>query len=147
MPAGKQTKRILAIVSLSLLALAPVLALAAGLVPCGGEGEGPCKIEDAFIGVARVTNWLLRVAGLYAVYKIVSFGWNLIISQGDEEKITTNKNGITNAVLGFSLCVIAFMLVSSIVNLILLQGIKECKIDWSRPLAYLDIDDSKCKGR
>lgn len=143
----KQKKRILTALVFSLFLFVPVLASAAGLVPCGGEGESPCKIEDAFIGVARVTNWLLRMAGLYAVYVLVSAGFWLVASQGDEEKITTHKKQATNAVLGFVMVIMAYMFVNTATNLIFLQGVKECKIDWSRPLTYLEIDDSECKGK
>lgn len=119
---------------ISVLLLLPALAAARGLVPCGNEGESPCTIVDIFTLIARVTNWLLMVAGIYAVYQLIFAGFNLIISIGNEEKIASNRKMINNAVAGFVFTMLAFLLINTAVNLILRS---KCVIDLKNPLNYL----------
>ena len=137
-------KKIIQILVLLFIVLVPVLLKADGLVPCGGEGESPCSVADSFVLVARLTNWLLRVAGIYATYKIIQSGFWLAVSQGDSESITTNKKRMTDTILGFCLVMMAYMLVNTIVNFMFLKNIKECIVDWNNPLSYLEIQDNKC---
>src|SRR6266446_2070661 len=107
----------------------PALAEARGLVPCGGyaddlgqQREKPCRVEDIFALIGRVTNWLLSVVGLFAVYNIIASGFYLAISDGDEEKITQKKKALSNSVVGFVLALMAFMFVNTVVNYLLLRA-------------------------
>jgi hypothetical protein len=134
------------IVVIFLLAL-PLFASAAGLVPCGGDNEQACRLEDVFILIARVTNWLLSLAGVYAVYKIIQAGFNLAIAQGEEENITQNKKQITNAVVGFVLTLMAYLFMNTVVNFLLLRGIAQCKIDLTDPLNYVLVNQDACKAQ
>lgn len=116
---------------------------AAGLVPCGGENEGPCTLTDFFAAVARVTNFLIAMAGVFAVYQIIFASFGMIISQGNEEAITTKKSHLTSAVVGFAFVLMAYVFVNTAMNLILMS---RCKIDLRDPLNYLRIyDTSQCK--
>jgi hypothetical protein len=136
----------------------PTSVQAAGLVPCGGINENPCKVQDLFILVARCTNWLVATAGVYAFYKIVEHGFFLIVSLGREESITQHKSGITNAIVGFVMVLFAFMFVNTVINVILGPGLialngttpnAKCKIDLSNPLNYLDpnyFNPSQCNN-
>ncbi len=119
---------------ISALLLLPALAAARGLVPCGNEGESPCTIVDIFTLIARVTNWLLMIAGIYAVYKVIGAGFFLVITMGNEEKIAQQKKALSNAVVGFVFAMMAFMFVNTAVNLLLRS---KCKINLSNPLKYL----------
>jgi hypothetical protein len=145
---GKQ-KVISQIILVVFLIFTPLLVNAAGLVPCGGDGEKPCQIIDIFVIVARVTNWLLRVAGIFATFKIVQAGFWLAVSQGNEEDVTTNKKKFTNAVLGLALAMMAFMFVNTVVNVIFLQGLSQnrhtCKIDLTKAWVYVQIQPDACR--
>ena len=135
----RKQKTLIKICGLILLLSAPVLVRAAGLVPCGGDGEKVCGVSDIFVLIARVTNWLIMVAGIYAVFKIVQTGFNLVISMGNEEAITKNKKGLGNAIIGFAFTMMAFMLINTVVNVILRGATNDpkCKIDFTNPLTYL----------
>lgn len=127
----------------------PYLSFARGLVPCGGDGEDVCKLADVFVGIARVTNWLLMVAGVYASYKIIQAGFSMVISMGNEESITKSKKQIENAVLGFVFTMMSFMFVYTTVN-ILLRGAgdsdpNKCNIDIRDPLSFLITTDNCSK--
>lgn len=122
----------------------PLLAQGRGLVPCGGYSddkgtmEPPCKFTDIFALVARVTNWLIATAGLFAVYEIISAGFGLIVfAQGEEEAITKGKKTITNAIVGLVLVMLAYMIINTAVNIILANGKDGFKVDLKNPVCYL----------
>ncbi len=142
--------------------LMPFFADARGLVPCGGVDEKPCTVKDVFVLVARVTNKLIAIAGIYAVYVIIGAGWWMINTMGDEERLTGYKKQLTQAIVGFVLVLMAYMLMNTIVNYILIGGagkkitledgktVVECTLDFTDPLNYLaihsnPIEHAKCK--
>jgi hypothetical protein len=110
--------------------------------------------------VARVTNTLIGLAGIYAVYVIIGAGFWLVVTMGNEEKLTNYKKQISQAVVGFVLVLMAYMFVNTAVNYILLGGAGkkiqlengkevECSLDLTDPLNYLIIhsnpkDHAKC---
>ena len=123
---------------LLVLSLIPLFASAHGLVPCGGSGENPCNVQDIFSLIARVTNWLIYVAGIYAVFQIVNAGFWLIVTMGNEESITKWKGALTEAVVGFVLVMMAYVLINTAVNSILLAGAPcSLKVNITDPLGYV----------
>ncbi len=144
----KQKFKIFIVLALFLVPIfvVPHLAFAqnqpSGLVPCGrynpdGTVKSACTFLDIFVLFARVTNWLIGVSGLYAVYNIITHGFWLILSQGNEEAIAGRKKGITNAVVGMVLVFMAFMFVNFVINGILVSGMRGYKLDIRNPLCYL----------
>lgn len=140
-------------IALSLLSV-PFFASARGLVPCGGylddagmQREPVCDVRYMFILIATVTNWLISTAGIYAVYQIIFGGFSLVITMGNEENIAKHKKTITNAVIGFVFVMIAFIIVNTTLNGILL-GLSDPKdkmyIDLTKPLCYLNPSASEC---
>lgn len=125
------------IIVITCLLAMPMLASAAGLVPCGGDNEKPCTVYDAFFGIGRVTNWLIMVAGVFAVYQIVNAGFWLIVTMGNEENITKYKKGISSAVIGFVLVMMAYLLVNTAVNYILTLGNANYRVDLTNPFGYI----------
>lgn len=136
------TSIIIFLVSLLLIFL-PQISQARGLVPCGGPGECPCGVTDIFVMIARVTNWLIAVAGIYAVFQIVGGGFWLVASLGNEESITKHKNQISQAVIGFVFVMAAYILVNTAINYILLSGAPaNLKINLANPFTYLNSNSS-----
>jgi len=145
-------KQTLKYIIVALVLFLPVFAFAAGLVPCGGPSDpGPCTIKDIFVIIARVTNILIGIAGIYAVYVIIGAGFWLITTMGNEEAITKNRKALTQAVVGFVLVMMAFMFINTAVNIILIGSEdKQCKLDLRDPLNYLTIhsnptEHAKCR--
>lgn len=129
----------------------PFYSHARGLVPCGGykddgSRESPCNLCDVFSLIAIVTNWLISVAGIYAVFQMVNAGFWMVTSMGNEENITKWKSALTSAVVGLVLVMIAFIIVNTAINYILLDGSKE-KVDLTHPFKYLNISATQnaCK--
>jgi len=141
---------------LGIFIAAPTVVYARGLVPCGGyEANGtreePCDVEDIFVLIARVTNFLIAMAGVVAVYYIIGGGFWLIVSTGNEEAITQRKNQISNAVIGFVLVMMAYMFVNTVVNYMLTRSLvteknAACRFDLTSPLTYPTIDPQKCSN-
>lgn len=140
---NQKQKTFVKICGLVLLLTLPLLVQAKGLVPCGGDAESPCTVRDIFVLIARVTNWLIMVAGIYAVFKLVQAGFNLVISTGNEEAIAKNRKAIANAIVGFVFTMMAFMLINTVVNVILRGATNDpkCKIDFTDPMTYLTTTD------
>ena len=140
----------------ALILFAPTAVQARGLVPCGGyEADGvtlerPCGVTDVFVLIARVTNFLIAMAGVFAVYELVGAGFWLIVSTGNEEAITKRKSQATSAVVGFVLVLMAYMFVNTVVNFFLSRSLvttnQACKLDLTNPLTYLTIDPKKCSS-
>ncbi len=125
------------------LLITPLFASARGLVPCGGPGESPCTVKDVFVLSIRVTNTLIGLAGIYAVYQIIGAGFWMVVTMGNEESITKHKNTLTQAVVGFVFTMMAFILINTAVNYILLGAEKkECRLNLKDPLNYLIVHDN-----
>lgn len=143
-------KKQLFILSISILLLPPFSVSAAGLVPCGSPTDGPgneyCTVKHVFIIIARVTNTLIGLAGVYAVWEIVSGAFWLVPSMGKEEVITKRRKHIINAVVGFAMVMFAYIFVNTAVNYLLLEASKpktssdvDCRLNLADPLNYLYI--------
>lgn len=128
---------ILVLLPLLLLAV-PFLAEAKGLVPCGGVNEDPCDVQDIFILIARVTNFLIALAGMYAVYVILGAAFWMVVSNGNTEAMATQRKTITNAIVGFVFAMMGYLFINTAVNLILLS---KCKVDLRNPLMYVIVTD------
>ena len=137
--------------SIAFLAILPNLSEARGLVPCGGYAddsgsvrEPDCNVAYTFIMVARVTNWLIASAGLYAVYQLINNGFWLVASFGKEESITKRKTALSNAIVGFVMVLMAFTFVNTAINYILASQKSGFTVDLTRPLCYLNPNDAEC---
>jgi len=147
----KQKKLLLTAILLTTVFFSvPLYSQARGLVPCGGykaDGtrEAPCNVCDIFSIVAIATNWLVSVAGIYAVFQIVNAGFWLTISMGNEENIKKWRDALSNAVIGFVLVMIAFILVNTVINYILLDGVPaNQKVSLADPFKYLTSVPNAC---
>jgi hypothetical protein len=76
------------------------------------------------------------MAGIFAVFQIVNAGFWLVITMGNEEKIIQYKKALSNAVVGFGLAMMAFMLVNTVANLLLRA---KCEVNLKDPMTYLKI--------
>jgi len=122
-----------------LLTFSPLFAQARGLVPCGGykadgTSEPACTVNDVFYLAARVTNWLIMLAGVYAVFQIIRAGLFMVISQGNEESIKKYRGLLANAIIGFVIVMLAFVMVNTVVNFLIFS---KCKVDLTNPTSYI----------
>lgn len=126
--------------SLLLSQLVLPFAASAAIVPCGGNENAAiqqlyqtnkpdaattqqllqnvqansCHLSDLFKLIARITNILVGLAGIYAVVRIIIAGFTLVISGGNQELISAGKEGLTHAIIGFLLVMLAYLIVNFI---------------------------------
>lgn len=123
----------------ALIMILPLPASAFSLVPCGSsEYPEPCQLRHLVILVIRLINYLISVAAIVAMYQILFSGWTAITAMGNTEKIEKAKATISNAVVGFAMIVLAFVLVNLLVNVIL--GDKDAPREWWRPECIYSIN-------
>jgi ABC-type uncharacterized transport system permease subunit len=103
-------------VFLVLLGLAPALALAAGLVPCGGPGEPVCQFCHAAALISNVTTWLVQVLGVFAAIVIVVAGIRLAASVGSVSAKQTARRMISNVLFGYVLVLAGWLLVDTLLR-------------------------------
>ncbi len=133
----------ISLISSLLLISVPLMAQAFILIPCGGystASTAPCTISDFFYMVARIINWLISLAGIYAVLHIIISGFRMVISQGNQEAVKKAQEGVINSVVGFAIVLSAFLIVNTVVNSLLLS---KCPIDLTNPTTYLTV----CSGQ
>lgn len=119
---------ILGIFLLSGVLLQPVYVHAAdsGLRVCGGSevvdkgvrDSSFCQLQDLFKLIAKVTNYLIGAAGIVAVGFIVVSGIRMVTSIGNDAQIKKARKGLTGAVVGFVLVMIAYLIVNTVFTLI-----------------------------
>lgn len=124
-----------AVTTLFSFTLMPSFVLAQGLVPCGngeysydatqpgatppantGATDKMCTVTDLFRIVVIVTNFLIAFAGLIAVVMIVAGGLKMVTSAGNPTAYGAAKKSMLNAVIGFALTFLAFMLVNTLLT-------------------------------
>jgi hypothetical protein len=106
-----------------------------GLVQCGNDDNiknesltkqnpptGKCTLYDAFNTFIRIINALMLLAAVYAVIRIVMAGFMMVISGGNEERLSAGKTGLTNALLGFIIVLIAYLVINTILGFLVPGG-------------------------
>ena len=109
-------KKIL-IITLVLSYLIPLQTQAAGLVPCGGEGEEPCQLCHIFIMANNVLGQLFTwVVPTIAVLMLVIGGVMLLFAGARPNMLAQAKGVITSVVIGLLIIFAAWVIVNTILN-------------------------------
>ncbi len=66
---------------------------------------------------ARVMNTVLGLAGVVAIFFIINNSWYLIISGGQEEKITQHKKGLMWAIIGLILIILSYSIIRFVISI------------------------------
>ncbi len=140
----KSKRKIIILALVAFFITLPLFTEARGLVPCGGytdsgSREPACTVVDIFYLIARVTNWLIALSGVYAVFQIIGAGFWIVLAQGNEEKIAQKKEALLDAVIGMILVLMAFLFINTAVNGLLRS---KCTVDLRDPLTYITIDQN-----
>lgn len=72
------------------------------------------KVEQVWIIVMNIVQWLIVAAGYVALYFIIWGGFKYITSAGDPQKVTGAKNAILNAVIGLVIVLASVAIVQTI---------------------------------
>lgn len=123
-------KNITFVFLIGLMAMQPIAVLnAQGFVTCGtrtdqdiqgtAAREDFCSIRELIQLVYSVINFLLSISGLIAVAYILWGGLQMILAQGSQERLTKAKATLWNAILGFVLILLSYLIVGFVAGLLL----------------------------
>ena len=74
----------------------------------------PKTVNDTWIIVMNVIQWLILAGGYVALYFIIWSGFKFITAEGEPDKIKQARQTITNAVIGLIIVLVAVAVVRTI---------------------------------
>ncbi len=96
----------------------PLVAAAAGLVPCGGEGEAMCGTAD-FVALANnIMSWLVTILSIIAVMVMMVSGFEMVTSGGDVAVMSRGKERLKNVIIGIFLVLGAWLIIDQILKVL-----------------------------
>jgi hypothetical protein len=91
-------------------------AFAAGLVPCGGQGEPDCQPCHIFAGFSNVINFIVfQLTPAAAAVMILASGVVLLFG-GSESARTMGKKMFTSAIIGLIIVYSSWLIVNTIIT-------------------------------
>jgi len=107
-------KKVVLAIILTAFVSAPLASSAAGLVPCGGEGEHACQLCDFFVMIDNIIDFfLIKIVPALAVLMIAIGGFIYIFSRGDPSMLDLAKQIFTSVVYGLLIIYSAFLIVGA----------------------------------
>lgn len=109
-------KRKKSLIFSALLFVMPVIALAAGFVPCGGPGEPVCQICYWVDQVNLVVRWLVSIFSVVFSITLIIAGYKLVTSAGNVSAKSDAKSMITNSFIGFVIVLSGWLLIDFVMQ-------------------------------
>lgn len=92
-------------------------AFAAGLVPCGGDGESACTFCHLVqLGENIIYNLLLKIGPTIATIFIIWGAFMMMLSGGSPEKAKKGREIMTSAIVGLVIAFAAWLIIDTIFN-------------------------------
>jgi hypothetical protein len=111
---AKQLSKILLLIIFLGSLISPLIASAAGLVPCGGEGEDPCTLCHFFLMFKNIVDFVLfTLVPVVAVLMLVIGGFMFFFAGGSPEALSRAKSIITSTVIGLLVIYAAWLIVNT----------------------------------
>jgi hypothetical protein len=109
-------KKIIAIsfLFLFLLSSAPIVAYGAGLIPCGGPTESPCKFCHIFVMFNTIYVFVLKAVGVIATLMVVIGGANILLAGGRTAWLERGRNILTAAAIGLLIIFGAWVIINTV---------------------------------
>ena len=123
-------KKIFLIIFLGILAFLPLASQAAGLVPCGGDGEPRCQLCHLFVLFKNVVDFLLTkiipplavlmlaIGGFMYVFAYLSPSEALAGGKGGPALLSQAKKLIVSVIFGLLILFAAWIIVNTFFQLI-----------------------------
>lgn len=116
------------ILAMLLVASSALAATNGGLVPCGHGVSDECRLSDLTGMVQIITQFLLYIGVFIGVLMISFAGLTLVLSQGNEGAMEKAKSRIWNVVIGFTIILLAYMIINTILYLLTGGGFEKWRI-------------------
>jgi hypothetical protein len=100
----------------------PVLTFAAGVVPCGGNGEEACQACYLVELGSNLLGWFIGIISSIIFLVFVIGGLKMVMSGGSEGGVSEAKGMMTNAVIGFVIVLSAWLVVDTVLKMFVDNG-------------------------
>lgn len=106
------------------------------------EPTSQCTFQDLFDTGIRIVNLLMITAGVFATIRIVIAGGQMVLSAGNEEMLTAGRSGLSNAILGLILVIIAFLVINTLLTFLVPggEGILRDPLKFINPAATVPVN-------
>lgn len=131
-------KRIIGIGAVA-LCLLPLMALAAGLVPCTGGSDDPCTTADVNALANTVIGYFISLLGVIAVIVLIYVGFEMVTSRGNPSQWEKAKGHFANVVIGIIIILAAWLVIDLMLTGLTEEGGLE---EWTAGLDVADADPS-----
>lgn len=81
---------------------------------CNGSQPALTNLNDTWVIVMNIIQWIIITAGYAAVVFIIVGGFMYMTAQGEPSKIAEAKKSITNAIIGLVVALAAVMIVRTV---------------------------------
>ena len=117
-------KKILILIAINLVLFAPVLAFAAGIVPCGGHNESPCNICYLFRGASNIVNFIVYDFAMPAAVAIIIYGGIMIVTAGaSEANVKKGQTAIKRVIGGMIITLAAWIIVDTVLKILIVGSV------------------------
>lgn len=99
--------------------ITPLTSLAAGLVPCGGVGQGACQTCHVVMLMDNVVDWLIAILSIVAAIIFIYAGARLVVSLGDTSAKEMAKRHISNVIIGYIILLACWILIDTVTKFLL----------------------------
>ncbi len=100
-----------------LIVTAPVYG--AGIVPCGGTGQGECRACDFVKLGQNLINWFIAISASTIALTFAVGGMKMVMSGGDTGAVSSARTMMTNSVIGLIIILGSWLIVDSMLKLFL----------------------------
>ena len=94
----------------------PIIAFAAGLVPCGGAGEPMCQSCHVIELIHLVVQWLVAILTIITSLIVAFAGLRLVTSFGNASAMQQAKSLISNSLIGFAIVLAGWLMIDLVLK-------------------------------
>ncbi len=109
-------KRRLIVIAISLFVFAPTFTFAA-LVPCDGV-DVPCQACHFIQLGQRIITWLVEIVTFIVALVFVVGGFQMVTSGGDSSAVSSAREKMTNAIIGFIILLLAWLIIDTVLKML-----------------------------
>ena len=96
----------------------PLAVQAAGLVPCGGQGQNPCTWCHLMQLAKNIINFMMYIVFPLTAIMIVVGGIMIMTAGGSTERVAKGREIVTAAVVGLLIALLSWLIIDTIIGII-----------------------------
>ena len=92
---------------------------AAGLIPCGGNGQPPCQACHFVQLGQNILTWFIKTMAAVIALVFAWGGLKMVMSGGSTEGVSEAKGMMTNAVIGFIILLASWLIINTVLHVVI----------------------------